>query len=361
MRIAVLHDHLSFIGGGERVALALAAAFDADLFVTDLDPDLPTRAGLQGVRATELGRVPRTPILRQERQAAAFRRADLPGYDLYLFSGNWAIEAAARHRPGLWYCHTPVRVFYDLREDFLSGLSPPKRVAARAWIRRAQPRYEADVAAVGRIVANSRNVAARVAHYLHRSAEVVYPPVDTGRYYFEEVGDFWLSVNRLSHEKRIDLQVDAFRRLPQERLMVVGGPQLGVDPKKFLRSLRPPENVEFLGEVDERRLLALYAKCRGLLATSKDEDFGLAPVEAMAAGKTVIAVDEGGYRESVVPGKTGWLVSASPESLERAMASATSTRLGGMRSACEAQARRFDSRAFIDAMQVHVRRAAEGK
>ena len=99
MRIAVLHDHLSFIGGGERVALALAAAFDADLFVTDLDPDLPTRAGLKGVRATELGRVPRTPILRQERQAAAFRRADLPGYDLYLFSGNWAIEAAASAGP----------------------------------------------------------------------------------------------------------------------------------------------------------------------------------------------------------------------------------------------------------------------
>ena len=81
----------------------------------------------------------------------------------------------------------------------------------------------------------------------------------------------------------------------------------------------------------------------------------------MAAGKTVIAVDEGGYRESVVPDKTGWLVSANPESLERAMASAASTRLEGMRSACEAQARRFDTRAFIDAMQVHVRRAAEGK
>src|SRR5256885_8379884 len=147
MRIAVLHDHLSFIGGGERVALALAAAFDADLFVTDLDPDLPTRAGLQGVRATELRRVPRTPILRQERQAAAFRRADLPGYDLYLFSGNWAIEAAARHRPGLWYCHTPVRVFYDLREGLLSRPSPPKSGGPRAGGHPGQPRDAARVAA----------------------------------------------------------------------------------------------------------------------------------------------------------------------------------------------------------------------
>jgi len=81
----------------------------------------------------------------------------------------------------------------------------------------------------------------------------------------------------------------------------------------------------------------------------------------MAAGKPVIAVDEGGYRESVVPDQTGWLVSAAPESLARAMESAVGADLEGMRAACEAQARRFDTRAFIDAMQVQVRRAAEGK
>jgi glycosyltransferase involved in cell wall biosynthesis len=185
--------------------------------------------------------------------------------------------------------------------------------------------------------------------------------VDTARYRFEDVGDFWLSVNRLSHEKRIDLQVEAFRRLPRERLVIVGGPQMGVDAKKLLRSLRPPENVEVLGEVDERRLLDLYAKCRGLLATSRDEDFGLAPVEAMAAGKAVVAVDEGGYRETVVPDRTGWLVSADPESLARAIGSAAPAQLETMRSACEAQARRFDTRTFLDAMRFHVRRAAEGK
>src|SRR5437867_1009646 len=291
----------------------------------------------------------------------AFEAASIQGYDLYVVSGNCAVFAAPRHRPNLWYCHTPVRVFYDLRERFLDALPWTSRWAARRWIESRRRRDEAAFAGVGRIVANSQNVAGRVSRYLSRESTVVHPPVDVERYRFERIGDFWLSVNRLSHEKRIDLQVDAFRRLPQERLVVVGGPQVGVDTKKFLRSLRPPENVEFLGEVDERRLLALYARCRGLLATSKDEDFGLAPVEAMAAGKTVIAVDEGGYRESVVPDRTGWLVSANPESLARAMESAVGANLEGMRSACEAQARRFDTRVFIDAMQTQVRRAAEGK
>src|SRR5438445_11455565 len=105
----------------------------------------------------------------------------------------------------------------------------------------------------------------------------------------------------------IDLQLEVFRRLPRERLVVAGGPQMGVRMERFVRSLDPPRNVEFLGEVDDSKLRDLYATCRGLIATSQDEDFGLGPVEAMASGEAGVAVDEGGYRESVVHRKTGWL------------------------------------------------------
>jgi len=362
MRVAILQDHLSFVGGGERLVLTLASALDAEVYATDVDPSVPAKAGFQGVKVVPLDGVPRTPLLRQTRQAAAFRRADLPGYDLYVFSGNWSIAAAPRHRPNLWYCHTPVRVFYDLRESFLAGLSPAKRLAARAWIRRMRPRYEADVSAVERIVANSRNVAGRIERYLKRTAEVVYPPVDTSRYRFQRIGDFWLSVNRLSHEKRIDLQVETFRRLPGERLVVVGGPQVGVDGRRFVKSLDPPPNVEFLGEIEEERLHDLYATCRGLLATSKDEDFGLTPLEAMASGKAVVAVDEGGYRETVVHGKTGWLVPADPEALATAIKDATPERLEIMRPACAARAREFDVRRFTERMRSLLEQAAgEGR
>ena len=361
MRVAIFHDHMSFIGGGERLVLTLAKALDAHVYVTDLDPRIPEKAGFSDVRVMELKRVPKTPLLRQTRQAKAFHHAEIPAHDVYVFSGNWSIAAAATYKPSLWYCHTPARVFYDLESAFLAGLSPAKRTAARAWIRRTRPKYEANVADVQRIVANSKTVASRVQRYLHRTAEVVYPPVEVARYHFTRVGDFWLSVNRLSHEKRIALQVEAFRNLPDERLTVVGGPQVGVDAQSFVRALNPPANVEFLGEVDEARLVDLYATCRGFVATSQDEDFGLTPVEAMASGKAVVAVDEGGYRESIVPGTTGWLLSPSPDAFRTAIARVSPHDLEAMREACERRARDFDASRFVARMTELIHRVATGE
>ncbi len=358
MRVAILHDHMSFIGGGERLVLTLAQALDADVYVTDLDPDIPRKAGFTDVRVTELKKVPKTPILRQTRQAKAFHHAELPDHDAYVFSGNWAIAAAGRYKPNVWYCHTPARVFYDLERSFVDSLSPAKRVAARTWIRRTRPKYEANVADVQRIVANSRNVQDRIRRYLHRESEVVYPPVDVARFRFTRIGDVWLAVNRLSHEKRIGLLVETFRELPEERLVIAGGPQVGVDARTFIRSLNPPRNVEFLGEVDERQLQELYATCRGFVAASESEDFGMTPVEAMASGKAAIAVDEGGYRETVIPGKTGWLVPSTPEAIAAAIQGATPERLASMRPACEERAKAFDRSVFVSRMRAVVAEAA---
>ena len=360
MRVAVVHDHLRFIGGGERVAMTLASGFDADLYVTDLDPSLPARAGMPDVRVIEIARVPRTAPMRQDRQARAFRDAPIPDHDVYILSGNWSVFAAPRLRPNLWYCHTPVRVFYDMRDSFLASLSPLRRWAARRWIEQRRPVYEAAATAAQTILANSRNVAGRIERFLHRSADVVYPPVDTTRYRFERVGETWIAVSRLSHEKRLDLLVETFRKLPRERVVVIGGPQVGIDLDRFVRGLDPPPNVEFLGEIAEPKLLELYATCRGLVAVSNDEDFGLTPVEAMAAGKAVVGVDEGGYRETVIPGETGWLVSATPSALADAIASIRSEQLERMRTSCEQRARVFDTRVFMERMRRFVQATVDG-
>lgn len=359
MRAAILHDHLSFVGGGERTVMTLASALDADVYVTDLDPELPGRMGFPNVRMEEIAKVLKTPILRQNRQAKAFAEVELPGYDVYVFSGNWAVFASKRHTPNLWYCHTPMRVFYDLRERFLGDLSVPKRLAAKRWMAKMRPKYENAVRTSQSIVANSRNVAGRVRKYLHREADVVYPPVATSRLHFKRVGDFWLSVNRLSHEKRLSLQVETFRRLPDERLLVAGGPQVGVDADRFVRSLNPPKNVEFLGEIEESKLVEFYATCRGFVATSMDEDFGMTPVEAMASGKAVLATDEGGYRESVVQDETGWLLPAEASAFSKKIDSLTDEQLEGMKDKCVERAKYFDEGMFIWRMKDHISRVID--
>ncbi len=355
MRVAVLHDFLSTIGGGEKVALTLARGIPADLYTTDVDEDVVRKAGFGGVEARSLGDLPRMAPLKQIRASLRFCRARLPDYDAYVMSGNWAHYAAARHGPSLLYCHTPVRAFYDLRDWTIQHLEGPHRqLAARLWIRFHRWWDQRSVARIDRIVANSENVRKRVRKYYGRSAAVVHPPVPTAKFQFKEVGDFWLSVNRLYPEKRLDLQMEIMRRLPLERLVVVGTGAPGDHSKGYRARLKPPPNVEFAGRVTEERLLELYGRCRGLITTAVDEDFGLTPVEAMASGKVVLATDEGGYRESVVHRDTGWLLPPTADAFVAKIQSLDIPTLEGMRWACQERAKVFDESAFIARMCEHI-------
>src|SRR5256712_6918626 len=114
------------------------------------------------------------------------------------------------------------------------------------------------------------------------------------------------------------------------------------------------------GEVEESELARLYARCRGLICTAQDEDFGMTPVEAMAAGKFVVATDEGGFRETIVPGETGLLLPPDPEAFARAMASLTTDDLERRAEACRRRAMDFDVSRFLGAMRTELEDAARG-
>src|SRR2546428_11889553 len=131
---------------------------------------------------------------------------------------------------------------------------------------------------------------------------------------------------------------------------------MGMGAGRLIRRLGPPPKVGFLGEVGEQELLGLYAACRGLVAVSVDEDFGLTPVEAMSSGKAVIAVNDGGYKETVIDGTTGWLVPPDSASLALAIRDTDPARLAAMREACGARARSFDRSVFVARMQEPVER-----
>jgi glycosyltransferase involved in cell wall biosynthesis len=351
MRVAVWYDYLQTIGGGERVALSLAKHFDADLITTEFDPYLPQRAGYPSVRVVSLGGLLLQPPLKQIDASWKFRRARLRGYDFHVFIGNWAQFAAKRHRPNLYYCLTPTRLFYDQYEAMKARLDPVSRAAATLWIGAHRPADRRAVAHCDRVVAISENVRRRILRYYGRDAPVVHPPVATSRFRFKEVGDAWLSVSRLYPEKRIELQLEIFRRLPEEKLVLVGGYSAGDRASRYLARLKPPANVTMVGEISEDALADLYASCRGFLTTAVDEDFGITPVEAMAAGKCVLATDEGGYRETVVDGETGFLLPPDPERFASKIRELDGSTLRAMKDDCTARASEFDESVFIRKMR----------
>ncbi|TLZ51000.1 MAG: glycosyltransferase family 4 protein [Methanobacteriota archaeon] len=337
MRVAIFHDYFGAIGGGERVALTLARALGATVYTTDIHRPSIDRLGFQDVRMVSLGGlIPRVPLKQMHASLRfALARADA---DAYVLSGNWAVYAGRRHHPNLSYCYTPVRAFYDLKRSVLERQrSPFHRALARGWIAVHTAADRIAWTQVDRIVAISENVRARVRGYVGRDSSIIYPPTDVSRFRFGGLDDFWLSVNRLYPEKRLEIQFEAFRRLPHARLVVIGGFSRGDHAEEYVHKLSPPPNVELRGEVDEPELRRLYARCRGLLCTALDEDFGMTPVEAMASGKIVLAVDEGGFRETVV--------------FAEKIASLTTADLEARADACRRRAMQFDESRFLAAMR----------
>lgn len=356
MKICIFHDYIGAIGGAEKLIFTLAKELKADIITTDLDEESVKLAGFSDLNVVSIGDVFRVPPLKQIDSSIQFFLSDFrEDYDFFILSGNWAHYAAVHHSPNLYYCHTPTRAFFELRKRVVNSQETLlKKMIAHAWTgtHRIFEKY-CIKHYVDTIVANSENVRARILRDYGRDAEVVYTALPVSKYRFKEIGDFWLSVNRIYPEKRIDLQLEIFRALPQEKLKIVGGFSKGDwAERNFLKLQREkPDNVEFMGEVSEEHLLELYATCKGFITTAMDEDLGLTPIEAMASGKIVLAVNEGGYKETVVHGKTGYLLPPEKIAFVEIIRKLNPDQMLAMRDACIQQAKRFDVPVFINKIQ----------
>ena len=330
MRVALVHDWLTGMRGGERVLEVLCELFPA--------ADLFTLVHVPGsVSATIERHGPRTSFIQRLPLASRLYRYYLPlfpraverfrfdGYDLVISSSHCAVKSVVTRAPTrhLCYCHTPMRYAWDQFELYFG----PERLgrfgsaAARVVMRRLARWDAATADRPNRYVANSRYVASRIRRYYNREAAVVYPPVDTD--FFHPDGRTpdrrLLIVSALVPYKRIDVAIEA-ARLSGVPLCIVGeGPE-----RERLEAAAGPD-VEFLGRRSDAEILELYRSCAATVLPG-EEDFGIAPVEGQACGRPVVALGRGGALETVVPGRTGVLVADdSPSALAAGMTDVLAT------------------------------------
>jgi glycosyltransferase involved in cell wall biosynthesis len=298
MRAAIVHYWLLNMRGGEKVVESLCSLLpDADLFTLFYDPARVSET----IRSRRVTASFLNPLRRHHRSLLplmplALELFDLRAYDLVVSSESGPAKgvitsSTTRH---ICYCHSPMRYLWDLYPAYLHewtasawkrALMLPLANYLRVW-------DYASAARVDRFVANSQNVRRRIRKTYRRDADVVYPPVAVEAFYSKPADDYYLVVSELVTYKRVDAAVRVFSSNGR-RLRVVGdGPELG----RLRRLARP--NVEFFGRVPDRELRELYARCRALVMPG-EEDFGMAPVEALASGKPVIALGRGGALESV--------------------------------------------------------------
>ncbi len=308
MKVALVHDWLTGMRGGEKVLERLCARFpDAPIYTLVHEPgSVSDVIEAHDIRTSFVQNMPARHAYRWYLPLfpLAVRGLDLGEFDLVISSSHCAVKAVRTRQDAkhLCYCHTPMRYAWDRFDDYFS----PSRVGwmkhllirpTIAWLR------QWDRATAGRVdafVANSGYVAGRIKRYYERDSSVISPPVDTD--YFvpdrDSADDFYLMVSALNPYKRVGAAIEAFTKM-NRRLVVVGdGPD-----RAQLEDARGP-SVELLGRVDDATLLNLYQRCRGFVLPNV-EDAGIAPIEAMACGRPALVLAAGGAPEAVIDGVTG--------------------------------------------------------
>jgi glycosyltransferase involved in cell wall biosynthesis len=320
-KIALVHDYFVQMGGAERVAEAMHDSFPgAPMYTTVALPhSLPQRLRAAEIRTSAMQRLPSMESRFRHYfmlYPFAVEHFDLSQYDLIFSSSSGYAKGVRRRRNAIHvcYCHTPMRWVwryddYVAREGFggvVRSALPMLLWGLRKWDLRAsrQPNY---------YIANSRLVAERIRKIYGREAFVIPPPIDVNRFQMSvEIDDYYLVLSRLMPYKRIDLAIEACKRA-NRRLVIIGD-----GPDRARLEKLGDDRIEFLGRQPDAIVNYYLSRCRALLFPG-EEDFGMAPLEANAAGRPVIAFRGGGAVETIEENLTGVFFD-SPNSLALAEA-----------------------------------------
>lgn len=367
-RLALVHDWLVGMRGGEKVMESFCRLWpDAAIHTLLADPaSLSPLLRSRRLHTTPLQRLPGVTRLYRHLlplMPLATRSWRVGPVDLVLSTSHCVAKAVPLPTgvPHVCYCHTPMRYAWHMRDVYLERMRPALRPLALFLLRRLRA-WDRDAAAnVTWFIANSETVRERIADAYSRESTVIHPPVDTDFYTPRPTRreNYYLVVSALVAYKRVDLAIQACRRL-RRRLVVIGS---GEEAQR-LRQLGGAE-VTFLGWQSNETIRTHLSRCRALLFPG-EEDFGMVPVEANACGTPVIAFGQGGATESVVPltgtAPTGvWFEEQSVAGLAEAITTFERRRADISPSACRFQALRFSRQTFEQRISDFVHAALSGR
>lgn len=309
MKIAIVHDWLTGMGGAEKVIIELHQMFpDAPIYTSVVNYDnLEPIFREMDIRTTFIQKLPFSkkkynrylPLF-----PLAFEALDLQEYDVIL-SSTTSIGAKGVLRSSssvhICYCNTPPRYAWDFYHEYLASAGKLQRLFIPFLMHYLRMYDQQSAARVDYFIANSTNVSDRIKKIYNRESTVIHPPVNTDYYQLSATTeDFYFIVSRLVSYKRIDLAIEACNQLNKKLVIIGNGEEL-----TRLKELAGP-TVTLLGYQTDEVIRGYMQRCKAFIFPGY-EDFGITPVEAMACGKPVIAFGKGGALDTVLPDKTGIL------------------------------------------------------
>lgn len=306
MKIAIVHDWLTGMRGGEKCLEVFCELFpQADIFtllykknsVSPVISRLP-------VKTSFIQHLPFSLKLYRNYLPffpAAIESFNFKGYD-FILSSSHCVAKGAKKQDGafhLCYCYTPMRYAWSFYNDYFGNYSFLKKLIVKKTINNLKKWDLETLDRVNEFVAISNTIQKRIKDIYRRESSVIYPPVDIDRFFVDKSvkrEGFYLCVSALVPYKRIDVIIEAFNKMPGEKIVIVGDG----NSAKELKNKKISNNIKLLGWVSDEELLALYQKAKGFVYMA-EEDFGISPIEAQAAGLPVIAYAKGGVTETVVP------------------------------------------------------------
>ena len=314
MKIVVLNDRYPSFGGGEYVATEIAKCLKAPLYTSYISEEAKEYTkNIDIIPFKQYKYVNSwysTLIHREFIETALicfdFEQLDLSQYDLIFSSGVLSrsyIPTVEQYV--INYMHSPPRWLYDIHRERMNMLlwwQP--QILAKFW---AQYWRTWDLTVdryIDKYITNSEVTQARIKRYFRRESEVISPPIYTQNYKWEDDCNYFLIINRLYPEKRVDIAIKAFQEMPDKELYIVGS-----GDNQYQKLARNCKNIKFLGQVSETQKQILLSNCSALISIPMAEDFGIVSIEAFASGKPVIGVKEGFTQHQINPYKNGLFVS----------------------------------------------------